>query len=96
MPNELTKVGIKFDTRAPVALRSVDRKIDITEVVAFLPPEGENEERERLHGTVELLNNQPRDTSMKVIDTNKEGDGIAEPRSVGEKGRKGCSTQFIS
>lgn len=46
------------------------------------------EKKKWLHETVELLSNQPRDTSMEAIRTNKEGDGIAEPRSVDEKEKK--------
>lgn len=51
----------------------------------FFPPGKGKEKNKRLHKTVELLSNQPRDSSMKASLTDKEGDGIGEPRSVVEK-----------
>lgn len=75
----------------PVALRSVDRNIDVTK---YFPPSKGKRKTKRLHETVELLSNQPRDSSMKAIKTNREGDGIAEPRSVGEKEKKKSLWEF--
>lgn len=93
LPNELTTSGSSSRKRVPVALRSVDRKIDITK---FLPP---REGKEKTNGSMrrsKLLSNQPRDSPMKATWTNMGGDGTAEPRSVDEEKKRRGKREFLT